>query len=464
MTVGAREGTEHAASTAAPWTVVVAAGRPKGSPLDRPVRLGRVVAAVVAASLVVLTVIAVLGSVVARRISEEQGVHDAAKTTDLLATSVVTPQLTDAMLADAAIARRVFAPFANALTSDPVLRVKIWTSSGRILWSDESRLDGRTFTLDDEAVKALTGARIVAAVSDLARPENVYERSADRLLEVYRPIWTPRGEPLLLEVYYRYDAVAERSTQLWHGFVGILISSLLGLLLLLTPIVWGLASRARRAQEQREILLRRATDVSLAERRRIAGALHDGLVQELAAASYSVSAHAQAAAARGDDGAAQALRDTATTVRSGIGGLRALLVDLYPPNLRAAGLAAALRDVAATVALRGVAVDFEVDPAAVDVLDDEQQEAVFRVGQECLRNAERHARPEHVRLALSLEDNLVRLDVEDDGVGMSLADATREDSFGRRLMADQAERVGASLAVRTAPGAGTAFRMEVPRS
>jgi signal transduction histidine kinase len=40
--------------------------------------------------------------------------------------------------------------------------------------------------------------------------------------------------------------------------------------------------------------------------------------------------------------------------------------------------------------------------------------------------------------------------------------AGREDSFGRRLMADQAERIGASLAVRSAPGAGTTVRLEVP--
>jgi signal transduction histidine kinase len=57
----------------------------------------------------------------------------------------------------------------------------------------------------------------------------------------------------------------------------------------------------------------------------------------------------------------------------------------------------------------------------------------------------------------------VRLEVEDDGVGMNEGEPVgRADSFGRRLMADQAERVGAVLAVRTAPGAGTTVRMDVP--
>jgi len=108
-------------------------------------------------------------------------------------------------------------------------------------------------------------------------------------------------------------------------------------------------------------------------------------------------------------------------------------------------------------------VDADLDDAAVERLDAEQQEAVFRVGQEALRNAERHARASHVRLALSGNDDFVRLEIEDDGVGMDgAAPNGREDSFGRRLMADQAERVGALLAVRTAPGVGTSVRMDVP--
>jgi signal transduction histidine kinase len=150
-------------------------------------------------------------------------------------------------------------------------------------------------------------------------------------------------------------------------------------------------------------------------------------------------------------------------VRSGVGGLRTLLVDLYPPNLRSAGLVSALRDVCSALVARGLHVDADLDDAAVDRLDPEQQEAVFRVGQEALRNAERHARASRVRLDLSVNYDVARLEIEDDGIGMDgAASEGREDSFGRRLMADQAERVGAVLAVRTARGVGTTVRMDVP--
>lgn len=443
------------------WHAMAGPGAPPAAAGDAPVSMRRVLVGVVAASLVVLGVVAFAGSVVARRIAERQGVHDAAVMTDLLATSAVQPQLTDAVLTDAGAAARAFRRIASAVVADPVVRVKVWRPDGRILWSDDPRLVGRRFALDGDAREALRDGKVVAAVSDVSRAENVDERSAGRLLEVYRPVWTPAGEPLLFEAYFRYDAVSARSTQLWHGFSGILLSSLLATLLLLTPIVWSLVNRTRRAQVQRAALLQRAADVSLIERRRIAGALHDGLVQELAAASYAVAAQAEHAEQRGDGPAAQALRETASSVRSGIGGLRALLVDLYPPNLRSAGLAAALRDVCATLHGRGLHVDIDIDDAAVARLSEEQQEAVFRVGQEALRNAERHARAGRVVVRLVPVADTVRLEISDDGVGMP-ADPGRPDSFGRRLMADQAERVGARLAVGSAPGAGTTVRMELP--
>jgi two-component system, NarL family, sensor kinase len=423
----------------------------------------RVVIAVAAAAVVVLGLVAFAGSVIAQRIAERQGVHDAAVMADLLATSAVQPRLTDAVLTNPKAAAQAFRQIDDAVVADPVTRIKIWRPDGEVLWSDDPSLIGRRFALDEDARQALVDGKVVASVSDLHRPENVDERTAGKLLEVYRPVWTPGGEPLLFEAYFRYDAVSSRSTQLWHSFVGILVSSLLAMLLLLTPLVWSLVKRARRAQAQREALLQRAADVSLIERRRIAAALHDGLVQELAAASYVVSAQAEHAERNGDESSAQALRDTAASVRSGIGGLRALLVDLYPPNLRSAGFVSALRDVSATLVARGLHVELDVDDAAVDRLGVDDQEAMFRVGQEALRNAERHARGNTVRVTVSGHDAFVRLEVEDDGVGLAEPEAAgRPDSFGRKLMADQAERVGAVLALRTAPGVGTTVRLDVP--
>ena len=85
--------------------------------------------------------------------------------------------------------------------------------------------------------------------------------------------------------------------ELRRGFAGVTVSSLLFFTVLLLPIVWWLLGRLKRSQNQREELLERAVDASIEERRRIAGTLHDGVVQELAATSFTVAG----AAATGRD-------------------------------------------------------------------------------------------------------------------------------------------------------------------
>lgn len=86
-----------------------------------------------------------------------------------------------------------------------------------------------------------------------------------------------------------------------------------------------------------ETLLNRAVEAATEERRRIAGALHDGVVQELAATSFAVAGSAERATSLGQPGLADELRSASDTVRTSIGGLRSLLVDIYPPSLATRG-------------------------------------------------------------------------------------------------------------------------------
>ena len=135
-------------------------------------------------------------------------------------------------------------------------------------------------------------------------------------------------------------------------------------MVLLLPILWRLLDRLKRAQAQREALLQRAVDASTEERRRIAGALHDGVVQDLAATSFAVAGAAERAVALGQPRLAGELHTAAGTVRTSIGGLRSLLVDIYPPSLATAGLAAALTDLASSLRSRGMGVTSR--PGAAD--------------------------------------------------------------------------------------------------
>lgn len=448
------------ARTEPEWTVLASPGTRR--PADAPVRLRRVLLQLAAAGVTVLVLVGIAGGLVSRRLAEKESVHDAARVTDLLAESVVQPVLTDAMASDPAAAEAgLDALVKQRVLSSSLVRMKLWTPDGLIVYSDEARLIGLTYRLGGDARSVFTDPRTEAEVSDLNRPENRYERSYGELLEVYRPVWTPSGRPLLLETYSRYDVVAERSSQLWRGFVGVTLSSLVAIFVLLIPLVWTLLARARRAQAQRERMMQRAVEASLDERRRIAATLHDGIVQELAAASFAVAGGAEAAAVRGHTELAESLREAAGSVRASLGGMRSLLVDIYPPILRSAGIAAALRDLATTTAGRDSAVSAEIDDAAAEGLSAEQQQAVFRVAQEALRNAAKHSGAARIVITLSDREGETVLSVSDDGGGFDVTATRDEDHFGLRLMADAANSIGATLRVRSS-GAGTTWQLAVP--
>jgi two-component system, NarL family, sensor kinase len=427
----------------------------------------RVFAQVIAATALVLVVVAVAGSYASRTVAERESVNDAAQTTDLLASAVVQPALDDALLSGSpASFARLDDAVRTRVLGDVVVRVKIWTPQGRIVYSDESRLVGSTFALGEEERTVLASPTTVAEVSDLSRPENRYERGSGKLLEVYRPVWTPSGQPLLFETYLPYDTVTARTGQLWRGFAGITLTCLLLLMVLLLPILWRLLDRVNAAQHQRVALLEHAVDASGDERRRIAATLHDGVVQELAAASFAVSGAAERAATVGQRDLAAMLHNAALTVRTTIGGLRSLLVDIYPPNLRSAGLAVALADLASTVRSRDIEVVLELPDDSRTGLDEEGDQLVYRVAQESLRNVTRHAAANRVDIALVVTDEGVTFCVRDDGVGFDVEAALRrplDGHLGLQVMIDLTTRAGATLEVSSGPAAGTCWRLTVPR-
>src|SRR6185437_13585385 len=422
------------------WVVLAspaAAARPGRAPSP-----ARAAGLVTLAAVVVAVVVALGGLLVSQRIAEEQAVHDVAELTDDLAVSVVQPALTDAMATDPAQARAALDPLVRHWLGGvgEMVRVKVWTTGGTVLYSDEPRLIGQTFPLDDDSRAAfLPRPRTEADITDLSRPENRYERGQGRLLEVYRPVWTPGGTPLLFETYFRYDTVSQRSGELWRGFAGVMLGA----------GGWLLAARGRRAAARNEELMRRALDASDAERRRIAATLHDGVVQQLVAASFVAAGQARRAAGpEGDPGLAADLDNVAATVRDGIAGLRSLLVDIYPPSLHTAGLASALRDLADAASRAGgqvPTVHADLDAAAADAVPGPEREAMFRIAQEAVRNAVRHGHASQLTLRLAAADGGPVLEVTDDGEGFdaaAVAGAGTDGHFGLRLMTEAARHGG----------------------
>jgi signal transduction histidine kinase len=151
-------------------------------------------------------------------------------------------------------------------------------------------------------------------------------------------------------------------------------------------------------------------------------------------------------------------RDIGETVREALGEMRLLLFELRPPPLEAHGLAGALQArLRAVEARSGLATDFEREGDGR--MSPEAERELYRVAQESLNNVLKHAHASRVRVRLDVDR--ARADIADDGVGF---DATLRggDGFGLPGMRERVERLGGSLRVESAPGAGTLVRAEVP--
>lgn len=428
----------------------------------------RVILPVVLGACLVLVLVAFSGSVAARRLAEKEAVADAARRAAMLGDVVVQPALRNGLpRGDRAAYLALDHQVRKFILNDPAtVRVKIWTPEGRIVYSDMRALEGQEFPLTAEQRAVFREPETRAEVSDLSERENFFEQGQGRLLEVYRPVWLPNHEPLLFEVYTKYDEVTARSGLLWRGFAGITLSSLLALLVLMMPVLWRLTARVRQAQQQREALVERAVEASIDERRRIAGNLHDGVIQDLAGASLIVSSSAARAASADQPELAASLRSASATVRAGITSMRSLLVNIYPPNLETSGLDQTLEGLAVSLRGRDVEVTMDLDPVAAQRLDLCQQQLVYRVAHETLRNANLHARARHVGVRLALEDSgAVVLDISDDGAGFDVCEARatpERGHFGLQVLADVAHDAGADLAVASTPGAGTRWVLRIP--
>ncbi|MEV7876016.1 ATP-binding protein [Microbacterium sp. NPDC089188] len=445
--------------SASPWQVLVEARAASAAP--RRLSTRAVLVRLAAGLAAVLVAVAALAGFGAQWLAEREAVNDAAQVTNVLADAVVRPVLTDGLAAGEDAALAAFDETVRSqILGDDVIRVKIWDTEGRVLYADEPQLIGRTFALDDAQRAALAAPSTRAAVSDLSEDENEFETGC-RLLEVYRPMWTPSGQQVLFEVYYPYEPVAARSAELWRGFAGVTTSSLLLFVVLTAPIVWTLLRQLRGAEARRAELLQRAVDASDAERRRIAGSLHDGPVQELVATSYGAEAAAVAADARGEEEGAAGMREVAGAVRGNVRVLRSLLVDIYPESLTASGLSSALHDLAATARTRGVPVVLDLR-APIDALSEAHERLIYRIVQEALRNAVTHAAPCTVTIAVAADRGRIDLVVADDGPGFdatAVLDAPAEGHLGLRVLRDLATDAGAELALSTSPGRGTRWRL-----
>jgi signal transduction histidine kinase len=413
-----------------------------------------------AAGLVTLVVVSVVTSAFSRQAADEEAVADARTVTRVLGRSVAQPAIPRGLVTgDAAAIDRLDRKVLERLLVGDVRRIKLWAADGTVLYSDRTELIGAVYPLGDDELEVINEGGTDAELSDLEKPENRFEREiGGDLLEVYTRIRSPEGEPLLFEAYFTADELGEQRAAVLDRFLPITIAALAALVALTTPLMLLLNRRLSRAARERERLLEAAVRSSDAERLRIARDLHDGVVQDLAGSSMALST----VAARTDGAVAGDLEDIGRSLRVSMRALRSLLVEIYPPDLHTAGLAAAVQDLVAPLAATGVEVDVDVSGAT-----DAPRAAValvWRVAQESVRNVARHARATRMSLTVRREEGVLVMEVVDDGVGFSPSDATGDGHFGLRAAESLVHEHGGSMEVESTQGAGTMVRVEVPLS
>jgi PAS domain S-box-containing protein len=234
---------------------------------------------------------------------------------------------------------------------------------------------------------------------------------------------------------------------------------------LLAGYVGSVVDVTGRRQLERELL-----EISDREQARLGQEIHDGLCQQLVSAGFTARALEQHLEELRQTEAAGA-RETAELVDSAISQAYDLVGGLFPAQLDAEGLAAALREFVHRASQRS-AVRFTVDYPEPIRLDPAQSTHLFRIAREAVTNALKHARPARVRLRLLEEDGLVRLTIENDGPPITAsappAGAEAAGGYGLRMMRYRANLLGGTLELRHPPGGGTvvtcAFRAQPPTS
>ena len=215
-----------------------------------------------------------------------------------------------------------------------------------------------------------------------------------------------------------------------------------------------------RANAERGRLVADLVRAQEVERARIASDIHDDSIQTMAAVCLRLDMLRDDLA---DAVEQEAVEEVAEKARLAIARLRRLILDLSPRSVASGGLGAAieayLREVGAEAGF-----DWQLQGEAPTDLPKEVDTILYRIAQESIRNAQKHAEPASVRVELGRRDGGTLMRVVDDGVGFrgETAGKHRPGHVGLPSMRERAELAGGSFLLESAPRAGCAVEVWVP--
>jgi PAS domain S-box-containing protein len=197
------------------------------------------------------------------------------------------------------------------------------------------------------------------------------------------------------------------------------------------------------------------------ENSRISRELHDELGQNLTSLKMDL-AWLESNTPADDERLRRTLAAMRSVLDSTVAATRRISADLRPLMLDDLGLAAALEWLAEETSRRhGFAVDLQIDERSAN-LGEPLVSQVYRIVQESLTNAGRHAAARHVRVHLRAIGPEIHLDVQDDGRGIAPEDLRKKGSFGLLGIRERAYILAGTVEMRGDPGRGTAIHVRLP--
>lgn len=292
------------------------------------------------------------------------------------------------------------------------------------------------------AIRKLEGIEAVVVVTG---PGKKVMDEARRLINTIES----EEERLLRERDHQARELANRT------ILVIILGSLLAILLAAFSTVVIVADIAHRERLEREVL-----EISEREQRRIGQDLHDGVCQHLTGISLLCRSLQQKLADRAATETTEAARIT-SLIADGIEQTRRVTHGLYPVANEPSGLMLALQSLATSVHdTDQLACVFEC-PAAVFIPDQMIATHLYRIAQEAVQNAIRHARPTAITIRLLSDEEHIAMIVTDDGCGIPAE--RRQNGLGLEIMNYRAHTLGAKLMVLPGAERGTVVRCVLPK-
>lgn len=342
----------------------------------------------------------------------------------------------------------------RSLLGREIVRVKIWDTSGTIVFSNEDLLIGNTYEISADLIAAFSG-ELISKAPDLTRPENRYDRGFGELREYYVPVdHGLQGIEVVFEVYQLADRLVETVADIRNAVWAALGIGAVMLLAALTAAGVANTRSEKRRQARSQRLISQLIEIREDERTRIVGALHDDIGQPLYRILFGLQA-TRGMVEKGSD-VEQELTNLDGLVREVDATLRSELTTLREEPGDEINLKLALAEL---VEVMESETDLEIDFSS-DVETDlplPHRATLYRAAKEALTNVDRHAHADHVTVRLIEGRDSTMVEVVDNGAG-----TLGSPGLGLTTTRDRLEAIGGGIDVTDAKGGGTRFVAWVP--